>query len=77
MRARGSMANRGILGGPRESDHLCSLFAVLRLHGGVGHGDLCGFSPAEFRLEAGRATDYDRRLRPADRDHLRGSLSEL
>lgn len=77
MRARGCMADRGILGGPRESDHLCSLFAVLRLHGGVGHGDLCGFSPAELRLEAGRATDYDCRLRPADRDHLCGSLSEL
>lgn len=77
MRARVCMADRGILGGPRESDHLCSLFAVLRLHGGVGHGDLCGFSPAELRLEAGRATDYDCRLRPADRDHLCGSLPEL
>lgn len=77
MRPTGSVASRGILGGPCESDHLCSLFAVLCLHGGVGHGDLCGFSPAELRFEAGSAADYDRHLRPADRDHLCGSLSEL
>lgn len=77
MRPGGSMASRGILGGSCESDHLCSLFAVLCLHGGVGHGDLCRFSPAELCLEAGCAADYDRHLCPADRDHLCGSLSEL
>lgn len=34
------------LRGSCESDHLCSLFAVLCLHWGVGHGDLCCVSTA-------------------------------
>lgn len=46
MRRVGSSARRGVLRGPCQSDRLRSLFAVLRLHGGVGHGDLCGFPAA-------------------------------
>lgn len=62
---------------PVESDHLHSLFPVLCLHWGAGHGDLCGFPPTELCPEAGRAADHDRHLCPADRDHLCRSLSAL
>lgn len=60
-----------------EPDHLHSLFPVLRLHGRVGHGDLCGFPPTQLCPEAGRAAHHDRHLRSADRDHLLESLPAL
>lgn len=60
-----------------ESDHVPSLFPVLRLHGGVGHGDLCSFPPTELRPEAGCAADHDCYLCLADRDHLCRALSAL